>query len=65
MSCLVGIKIKNVRSCPSFNILIHDCIERCSSDILSGGADICHCKSSAIEWCMIEYMSIMADKGLI
>ena len=30
--------------------LIHDCIERSSSDILSGGADICNCKSSANEW---------------
>ena len=36
-----------------------------SSDILSGGADICNCKSSANEWCMIECESIMADKGLI
>ena len=24
---------------------MHDCIERSSSDILSGGADICHCMS--------------------
>ena len=45
--------------------LIHDCIEWSSSDILSGGADICNCKSSASEWCMIECESIMADKGLI
>ena len=44
---------------------IHDCIERSSSDIPSGGADICNCKSSANEWCMIECKSIMADKGLI
>ena len=34
-------------------------------DILSGGADICDCKSSANERCMIECESIMADKGLI
>ena len=45
--------------------LIHDCIEWSSSDILSGGADICNCKLSANEWCMIECDSIMADKGLI
>ena len=32
---------------------IHDCIELSSSDILSRGADICNCKSSANEWCMI------------
>ena len=44
--------------------IIHDCIERSSSDILSGGADICNCKSSANEWCMIECESIMADKDL-
>ena len=28
---------------------MHDCIEWSSSDILSGGADICNCKSSANE----------------
>ena len=33
---------------------IHDCIEWSSSDIQSGGADICNCKSSANEWYMIE-----------
>ena len=46
-------KIKHVRSCPHLTSLIHDCIERSSSDIPSGGADICNCKSSANEWCMI------------
>ena len=45
--------------------LIHDSIERSSSDISSGGAAICSCMSSANELCMIEYESIMADKGLI
>ena len=45
--------------------LIYDCIEWSSSDILSGGADICNCKSSVNEWCMIECESIMADRGLI
>ena len=44
---------------------IHDCIERISSDILSGQADICSCKSSVNQWCIIECESIMADKGLI
>ena len=43
---------------------IHDCIEWSSSYILSWGADICNCKSSANEWCMIECESIMADKGI-
>ena len=42
---------------------IHDCIECSSSDILSVGADICNCKTSANEWCMIECESIMADKA--
>ena len=28
-----------------FTSSIHDCIERSSSDILSGGADICNSKS--------------------
>ena len=45
--------------------LIHDCIELSSSDILSRGADICNCKSSANDLCMIECESIVADKGLI
>ena len=49
----------------AFTSLIHYCIEQSSSDILSGGADICNCKSSANEWCMIECESIMADKGLV
>ena len=29
--------------------LIHDCIELSSSDIVSGGAHICNCKSLANE----------------
>ena len=44
---------------------IHDCIECSSSGILSGRADICNCKSSANESCMIECELIMADKGLV
>ena len=34
-------------------------------DIMSGGADICDCKSPANDWCMIEYVSIMVDRGLV
>ena len=34
--------------------LIHDCIECSSSDILSGGADICNCRISANEWCVSQ-----------
>ena len=45
--------------------IIHDFIERSSSDMSSGGANICTCKSAANEWCMIECESIMSDKGLI
>ena len=45
--------------------LIHDCIEQSSSATLSEVADMCSCKSSANEWCMIERESKMADKGLI
>ena len=44
---------------------IHDCIERSSSDILSGGADICNCKSSANELYMVECDLIVPDKGLM
>ena len=47
--CLVVIKFRHVRSCPSLTSLMHDCMEYSSSDILSGGADICNCKSSANE----------------
>ena len=45
--------------------LIHDCIERSSSDILSGGADICSWKSSACELRTMECEYIEAYKGLI
>ena len=44
---------------------MHDCIERSSSDILSAGAEISNCMSSANEWCSIECESPMADNGLI
>ena len=33
--------------------LTHDCIRLSRSDILSGGEDICNCRSSANEWCVI------------
>ena len=42
---------------------MHDCIERSSSRILSGGANICNCKSSENEWCVIECETIMEEKG--
>ena len=45
--------------------LRHDCIEWSSSNISSGGADICNCKSTANEWYIMECTSIMADKGSI
>ena len=44
--------------------LTHDCIVWRCSDILLGGADICNCRSSANEWCLIECESIMVDKAL-
>ena len=44
---------------------MHDCVKLGSSDILSGGAEICYCRSSASEWCMIECESTMSDEGLI
>ena len=33
--------------------------------MFSGGADICDCKSSENELCMVECVFIMADNGLI
>ena len=46
-------------------ILKHDCIERTNLDNLLGGAEISNCRQPANEWCMMEYESIMVDKGLI
>ena len=43
----------------------HVGIELSSSDVFSGGADICNCISSANEWYVIECDSMMVDKGLI
>ena len=45
--------------------LIHDCIEWSSWDILSGGADICNCKSSANECCMIEWVNNDRQRPII
>ena len=64
-SVLLSLSLSMFTVAQALTSLIHDCIEWSSSDILSGGADICNCKSSANEWCMIECESIMADKGLI
>ena len=64
-SVLLSLSLSMFAVAQALTSLIHDCIEWSSSDILSGGADICNCKSSANEWCMIECESIMADKGLI
>ena len=63
--CLAVIKLSMFAVAQASTSHIHDCIEWSSSDILSGGADNCNCKSSANEWCMIECESIIADKGLI
>ena len=49
----------------SLTSLIHDCIEISSSDISSGGVDICNSRSSENEWYMIGCESVMADNGLI
>ena len=64
-SVLLSISLSMFAVVQALTSLIHDYIEWGSSDISSGGTDICSCKSSANEWCMIECESIMADKGLI
>ena len=64
-SVLLSLSLSMLEVAQALTSLIHDCIELSSSDILSVGADICNCKSSANEWCMIECELIMADKGLI
>ena len=62
--CLVVIKFKHVRTCPSFDIT-YTSLHRVKYLIyLVMGVDICSCNSSANEWCMIECKSIMADKGV-
>ena len=64
-SVLLSLSLSMFTVAQALTSLIHDSIEWSSSDILSGGADICNYKSSENEWCMIECESIMADKGLI
>ena len=64
-SVLLSISLSIFAFALALKSLIHDCIEWSSSDILFGGAYICNCKSSANEWCVIDCMSIVADKGLI
>ena len=64
-SVLLSLSLSMFAVAQALKSLIHDCIELISSDILSGEADICICTSSANDWCMVEYESIMADKGLI
>ena len=64
-SVLLSLSVSMFAVAQALTSLIHDCIKWNSSDILSDGADICGCKSSANEWCMIECESIMPAKGLI
>ena len=64
-SVLLSLILRMIPVVQALTSPIHDCIERSSLDILSGGANICSCMSSVNEWCMIECESIMADKGLI
>ena len=64
-SVLLSLNLGMFADAQALTLLIHDCIDCSSSDILSGRADICICSSSANEWCMIECESIMADYGLI
>ena len=51
--CLAALSLSMFIVAQALTSLIHDCIELSSPDILSGGADICNCKLSANEWCMI------------
>ena len=46
-SVLLSLSLSMFEVAHDFTSLIHDCIERSSSDISSGGSDICECKSSA------------------
>ena len=63
-SVLLSMSLSMLKVAQALSSLIHDCIVSSSSAILSGEADICNCKSSANEWCLIECESIMAEKGL-
>ena len=64
-SVLLSLSLSMFAVAQALTSFMHGCIELCSSDMLSGVADISNCMSSANEWCMIECESIMADKGLI
>ena len=52
--CFVVISLSMFAVAKALTSPMHHCIELSSSDILSGGADICNCKSSANECCMVE-----------
>ena len=65
MSYVLSLSLSMFIVAQALTSLIHGWIELSSSDIISGVAVICSCKSSANEWCMIECESIMADKGFI
>ena len=56
-SVLLSLSLSMFAVAQALTSLMHDCIEWSSSDILSGGADICNCKSSANEWCMIAWVN--------
>ena len=62
-SVLLSLRLSMLTAAQASTSPIHDCIERRCSDILTRGADICNCKLSANEWCMIESESIMVDKA--
>ena len=48
-SVLLSLSISMFTVAQALTTTIHDCIEWSSSDILSAGADIGNCKSSAYE----------------
>ena len=52
-SVLLSLSLSMFAVAQALTSLIHNCIERSSSDISLGGADICNSKSSSNEWCMI------------
>ena len=68
-SVLLSLSLGMFAFAQALTSLIHDCLEcrreRSSSDILSWGAAISNCKSSANVWCVIECESLLADIGLI
>ena len=63
-SVLLSLSLSMFAVAQALTLLMHDCIELLAQ-IFYQGADICNCKSSAIEWCMIEFEAIMSDKRLI